>query len=332
MKIRAFDWRDLPALQRSRGQSVYLHSSLLLTRGPLLVSGALLSTLVPSMGVYTSVGAAEDGKTELPLIGQIIHIPGAQAAQLTFLAPHTAIESSSLPGLLDHLAGQAVERGAFRLLADVEGETPAYEALRRAGFAIYGRQRIWQLKTTAESLLPAAPWRAATDQDLHAVRALYNNVVPGLVQQVEPFPVERLRGLVYRDGDDLLGFTELKYGHRGVWAQPFIHPDTEDVAERIADLAGSIPGRFGRPLYVCARSYQSWLEPAFEKLGAEPSPRQAVMVKHMAIPQKAVRAFALPALEGGRPEVSAPIARAHSSAESPLGKARDVYVATTHNR
>ncbi|MCI0520622.1 MAG: hypothetical protein L0Z70_10270 [Chloroflexi bacterium] len=332
MKIRPFDWRDLPALQRSRGQSVFLHASLLLTRGPLVVSGALLSTLAPSMGVYTSVGAAEDGKGESTLIGQIIHLSGAQAAQLTFLAPHPALESSALPALLDHLASQAVERGAFRLLADVDGDTLAYEALRRAGFAIYGRQRIWQVKGASDALPPASPWRAAGEQDLPAVRSLYNNVVPGLVQQVEPLPAERLRGLVYREGDDLLGFVELKYGHRGVWAQPFIHPDTEDVGERLADMLSSLPGRFGRPLFLCVRSYQSWLEPGIEKLGAEPSPRQAAMVKHMAIPQKAVRAFALPALEGGRPEVSAPFARAKSLAEPPQAKASDVYVATTHNR
>jgi hypothetical protein len=62
-------------------------------------------------------------------------------------------------------------------------------------------------------------------------------------------------------------------------------------------------------VYVCIRSYQSWLEAAMEDLGAEAGPKQAVMVKHLAVQQKAARQFALPALEGGQAEISAPIVR-----------------------
>ena len=46
-----------------------------------------------------------------------------------------------------------------------------------------------------------------------------------------------------------------------------------------------------------------------EDLGAEAGPKQAVMVKHLALQQKAARQYALPALEGGQAEISAPIAR-----------------------
>jgi hypothetical protein len=34
-------------------------------------------------------------------------------------------------------------------------------------------------------------------------------------------------------------------------------------------------------VYVCVRSYQAWLETALEDLGAEPGPRQAVMVRRL---------------------------------------------------
>ena len=39
------------------------------------------------------------------------------------------------------------------------------------------------------------------------------------------------------------------------------------------------------------------------------SGRQAVMAKQFVSQQKASRAFAIPALEGGQPEITAPIAR-----------------------
>ena len=308
MSIRSFDWRDVPTLNRYKQRSVFLHSALVLTRGPLLISGALLSSLMPAMGIFTSV-STKNGTSDQVIIGQMIHMPGAPFAQLTFLAPDAALESSAILSLLDHLASQAGERGAFRLVADVDERTHAFGALRRASFAIYTRQRIWRIPEPVAKKDECNAWRPANERDMISVRSLYSNLVPGLVQQVEPFPAERLHGMVYHDGEDLLAYVELKYGPRGIWAQPFVHPDAEGVALRMIDLLQVIPYRRSRPVYICIRSYQSWLESALEELGAESTPRQAVMVKHLAIPQKAVRAFSIPALEGGHAEVSAPIAR-----------------------
>ena len=309
MSIRSFDWRDLPALHRYRNHSVFLHSVLALTRGPFMISGALLSSLSQAMGIFTSV-STKNGDTDQPLIGQMIHTMGSPIAQLTFLAPEESLDSPAILGLLEHLAAQAGERGAFRLVADVDERTLAFEGLRRSSYAIYTRQRIWRIKEAAGDRDGFNNyWRGAAERDILAVRSLYNNLVPGLVQQVEPFPAERLHGLVYQDGEDLLAYVELKYGPRGIWAQPFVHPDAEDVALRLIEFLQVLPYRRTRPVYLCIRSYQSWLESALEELGAECSPRQAVMVKHLAIPQKAARAFTIPALEGGRAEVSAPIVR-----------------------
>ena len=51
------------------------------------------------------------------------------------------------------------------------------------------------------------------------------------------------------------------------------------------------------------------LEAAIEELGAESGPRQAVMAKQLTVQQKVARSFMLPALEGGQPVVTAPVAR-----------------------
>ncbi len=161
---------------------------------------------------------------------------------------------------------------------------------------------------TSGQELPVS-WQVASEQDLIPVRSLYTNTVPGLVQQVEPFPVERLNGMVFRQGEDVLAYIELKYGHRGIFAQPFIDPDAEHLVPGLWDLLPQVPHRRSRPVYLCIRSYNSWLESSLEDFGAETGPLQAVMVKHLAVPQKAVRTFALPALEGGHPEVTAPISQ-----------------------
>jgi len=307
MRVRSFDWRDLPALGRVRHESVFLHSAYLLTRGPLLIPGALVSSMAPGMGIFTSV--CNNDTVQQTLFGQIVHPSDSQCSQLTFLAPGSALNTENLQPLLEHLSAHAVERGAFRMLADAEDRSEAFEALREAGFAIYARQRIWRLKGGATQREGPLTWQIATDRDLISVRSLYYNLIPGLVQQVEPFPTERLRGLIFRQGDELLAYIELRYGHRGIWAQPFIHPDAEDVLEKLIELLPNLPHRLSRPVFMCVRSYQSWLEPAIEHLGAEPSAPQAMMVKHLALPQKELRPYVLPAIEGGQPEVTASIAQ-----------------------
>ncbi len=119
MNLRPFDWRDLPALHRYRKRCVFLNSALLLTRGSHAFAGSVLSFLTPAAGIYTSV-STHNGDTSHPLIGQVIHTPGTQVAQMTFLSPVEALESAALPELIDYLSLQAVDRGAFRLLAEVD--------------------------------------------------------------------------------------------------------------------------------------------------------------------------------------------------------------------
>jgi hypothetical protein len=313
MNVRPFDWRDLHHLHRNRQQAIFLDSVSLLTRGPLLLPSALLSYLAPGMGVFTCINNG-DGEEAQPLIGQFTHAFQSHFAHLTFLTPQAALESSA-SHLLDYLVWISGQRGALHLLADVDERSGAFEALRRDGFATYSRQRIWQLaagqqvrrQTAPASQKRASAWRSALSRDALAIRSLYANLVPGLVQQVEPLLNQPPRGLVYSLQDRLLAYVELKVGRRGVWAQPFVHPDAERISDLLTDLIHRIPNRRARPLYLCVRSYQAWLEAAIEELGAQPGPRQAVMVRHLAIQQKVERKYALPALEGGRAEVSTPI-------------------------
>lgn len=326
MTVRPFDWRDIPVLHRNRDKSVYLDSVLVLTRGSLLVPGALFSTLAPSMGVFTCV--ANGSENEQQVFGQVIHLSGSPFAHLTFLAPDSALELSSTTALLDYLITLCGERGAWRLLADVDQQSMAFESMRHNGFAIYARQRTWLMpQKLAPTCCPGA-WRPAAGPDVLAIRSLYNNLVPGLVQQVEPFAAQTAaqsaaqngspvapqapKGLVYYEGDDLLAFVEFKFGHKGIWAQPFVHPDAENVSDSLVDLLEKVPNRRSRPLYLCVRSYQGWLENILEDLGAQPGESQAVMVKHLAQPLKAGRTFSLPSLENGHAEVSTPIARLES--------------------
>ncbi len=309
MDIRQFDWRDLPILLRYRHRGIFFDNATVLTRGEILVpAGAMLSYFAPAIGVFTYLCTAEDKGSE-PLLGQVTHDQGNELARLAFLAPVTAFSEDNLLTLLEHIVQQIGTRGAFHLLAEVEERTPAFENLRQAGFALYVYQRIWKSSTNTQDRPNPSQWRDITSQDAIPVRSLYHTLVPALVQQVEPLPNTSMKGLVYYHDDELMAYTEIKYGQRGIWVQPFIHPDIQDATQRIDDLLQNIPNRHSRPIYVCVRSYQSWLENVLEDLDAEAGPMQAVMVKHLAVAKKVRNSFTIPALESGQQEITTPFVR-----------------------
>lgn len=310
MNIRLIDWRDLPVIRRYRNRCLFFDSTLALTRGPLLDwARTLFASVAPAQGVFTYL-AVEDNHTVQPVLGQATFLPGASSARLTCLAPVNALESTGIGPLLDFIITDLGEHGAFHVLAEADEGQQACETLHEIGFAIYARQRIWQLnRDPAEKAIPA-PWRPRTDQDGINIRSLYNNLTPGIVQQMEPIPTRNPRGMVYYKGQDLLAYVDLKSGPNGIWAQPFIHPDVEDVPAMLACLLHNLLDRRQRPVYLCVRSYQAWLEASVEALGAQPGPRQAVMVKRLALSRRVVQTVALPVLEGKQAEPTVPIAQA----------------------
>lgn len=313
MSIRPFDWRDIFTFHRWRGEGVFLHSAWMLTRGPLSMPGAMLSSLTSAGGMVTAIYQTENG--DLPLIGQAIQSGGSSWAHLLFLTPAQAINARSLGELHGHFAQVVTARGALRFLADIDEQSPTFEVLRQVGYAVYSRQRIWQLpkETEVDPLPQSGGWRIAVDGDLIAIRSLYHNIVPPLVQQVEPPPAAPLRGLVYQTGEALLAYVEMRYGQRGIWIQPLFHPDLQNLKAVWSELIHQVPYRFARPVYVCVRSYQAWLETVLESLGAEASPQQAVMVKHLSVSRRAVQPAAVPILESGQAEISVPFVNVENS-------------------
>jgi len=309
MNIRPIDWRDLSVIRRYRNRCLFFDSTLALTRGSLLDwARTLFASLAPSQGVFTYL-AVENDHTVQPVLGQATLLPGTSSARLTCLAPESALEETGIGSLMDFIITDLGERGAFHVLAEADECQQACEALHEMGFAIYARQRIWQLNGDPAGTAIPTPWRLCTDQDGINIRSLYNNLTPGLVQQMEPAPTHHPHGMAYYQGQDLLAYVDLKSGSNGIWAQPFIHPDVVDIPARLANLVQNLPNRRQRPVYLCVRSYQAWLEASMEALGAQPGPRQAVMVKRMAISLRVAQPAALPVLEGKRAEPTVPIAQ-----------------------
>jgi hypothetical protein len=307
--LRPTDWRDLRVIHKNRSKGLYLDTARVLTRGGSFAAGVLRSFFLSATNAFTWICTDE---CEQPVLGQFAHIPGNPFARLILLAPDEALESDITVDLLEGLARQAGEHGAFHLIAEIPEESSAFESMRKAGFVVYARQRVWKLQENGEGYKVAIPWITAAKEKINAAQSLYHNLVPGLVQQIEPLPSRNVGGLVCHEKGELLGYVDLKSGPRGIWAQPFIHPDTVDVDSRLRDMFECIPNRRSRPVFLCVRSYQSWLESALNTMEARPGPQQAVMVKHLAAKHTVLRPFTLPQLDG-QPEITTPVANSQQN-------------------
>lgn len=308
MNIRPFGLRDLPLLSKYRNRGLFLDSTRVLIHGSAMVPmGALISFIGPSLRIFTYLceNGSQPGK---PIIGQVTYTSGASYARLSFLAPQDAVEQPEVSTLSEYIVDQMGALGVFHILADVDESHSVFQLLHRAGFATYARQRVWRLEGEPSGDIDSAAWRASRSRDAISIRSLYCNVVPGLVQQVEPLPKKDLKGVVYYQNGELLAFVDLKYGRNGIWVQPFVHPDAQGFNRHLVYLLHDLPDRHDRPLYICVRSYQSWLDSAVEAMGAQPSPQQAVLVRHLAVARRVNQAYSLPAINGKRVEPTAPMA------------------------
>ncbi len=275
MTIRPLDLLDLPTIARYRNDVLTLDSTRALTRGHPLGAMGLLAYINPARHLYAAVKNSDD----TTLLCGIIHTHGETFAKLLYLAPSFNLNSPYLPELIEHLTAHAGEWQAFHVIAEVDETSDVFMALRKSGFSVYAWQRIWNashIQKTESS--PSTGWRRVKSIDLPAIQRMHYQIVPQLLHPVDPAP--RLpNGFIHTDG---YCFASVNYGVYGVVLTPWILPDEGDVSEKIVSLISSLPDRRGRPVYLNVRSYQAWLEPVLEDLGANASPRQAVMVKYLA--------------------------------------------------
>jgi hypothetical protein len=281
MTIRSLDLRDLPHLYRLRGDAIGLDSARTLTRGNPLGAVGLMAYVNPARHIYASI-ADGDG---VSLLGGIIHTRGESFAKLLYLAPSSRLDHPDLPALIDHLSSEAGSWGAFHVLAEVDEDSNGFDGLRKAGFAVYAWQRMWNISQVAEansrlvlSKVEASNWMRAESIHWNAIQSLYQQIVPPLLHPVEPIP---RRGVGWMNDAGTKCYVNVTQGVYGIVLMPLIHPEVADVSAKIISLVSHLRDRRNRPVYLCVRSYQAWLEPALEDLGARAGEREAVMVKHL---------------------------------------------------
>ena len=274
MTIRPLDLLDLPNLYRFRDEAIGLDAARTLTRGSPLGAVGLLAYVNPSRHMYAAVTDG-DGTS---VLGGITQTRGEAFAKLLYLAPSSRLNHPDLPALIENLSAEAGTWGAFHVLAEVDETSEAFPALRRAGFAVYAWQRMWDV-SQLNGEQAEGRWERVQSIHLPAIQSLFQQIVPPLLHPVEPMP-DRASGYICNDG--VKCYVSQSSGAAGIALTPLIHPEATDVTAKLSALIGHLPDRRNRPVYLSVRSYQAWLEPVLADLGASAGPRQAVMVKHLA--------------------------------------------------
>jgi len=273
MSVRPLALLDLPYLHGFRDEAVGLDAARTLTRGNPLGAAGLLSYVNPTRHIYSAIANGEKDS----VLGGIIHTRDETFAKLYYLAPSSQLEHPYLPDLIENLAEQAGTWGAFHVLAEVDESNDAFVALRRSGFSVYAWQRMWDVSDVAAPT-SVSSWMRVQSVHVPSVQNLYHQIVPPLLHPVEPQPKAAV-GWMCNEGAKC--YVSVSQGAHGIVLTPLIHPDATNVSEKLSTLLSSLPDRRTRPVYICVRSYQAWIEPVLEDLGAKAAGRQAVMVKHL---------------------------------------------------
>lgn len=274
MSIRPLAIFDLPYLYSFRDQAIGLDTARTLTRGNPLGAVGLFAYVNPVRHIYSAI-INGDGE---PVLAGIIHSRNDAFAKLLFIAPSSQLDHPDLPHLIENLSVQAGEWGAFHVLAEVDETSNAFVALRRAGFSVYAWQRMWDVSAITHTER-AFEWTRVKSMDVPSVQSLYHQIVPPLLQPVEPHPKAAV-GWMCNEG--VKCYVSDTQGVYGIVLVPLIHPEATDVSAKLVSLIQNLQDRRNRPVYICVRSYQAWLEPVLADLGAHGADRQAVMVKHLA--------------------------------------------------
>ena len=264
-----------------------LHAEAALTTNPHPLRRALVGRFVG--GQYsTFVWRSEADRA--CAFAQIRLEEGFPSAQVVFLGAESSREGKDdasideevwLP-LLEQLVIESGRCGVHNLVAEASESGPELPVLRRSGFAVYTRQDIWIADQSPEdeTVNVLRPHEALDDWD---IQVLYANIVPGLIQSVEPsFPLDQGHDWVLREEDELAAFVHVRKGTVANWMRLLIHPNAHtmprDIIRSALQVAEPTPQR---PVYCCVRRYQSWLQTSLENAGFRQWGSQAVLVKHI---------------------------------------------------
>lgn len=289
MMIRPFQLRDLALVHRLGEHGVVFQTQAALTRVPNPVRQAIVHMLLGGH-ISTYVWKAEAGNAAG--FAQLTWGDQNSSAHLACLGTETIgktekddveIDEDVWLALLDELTVVAGQRGFHNIIAEASENGSELPIFRRAGYAVYTRQDIWICDHPSDGT-PSDLLVSRQTVDDWDITVLYSNIVPGLIQSVEPNPpINSGQNWILREDGELVAFVHIYEGSVANWMRLLIHPNAQTRPKNIIeDALQKNPPSSDHPIYCSVRRYQSWLQTSLEKAGFRLWGSQAVLVKHIA--------------------------------------------------
>ena len=211
--IRSFTLRDIPLVHRLGDQGTLFHTRSALTQEVWPLREALVNMFIG--GHYptyiwkddngSAVGFAQLHQGNDETTAHILCLGSAFTNGESDKKDGIEVDSENLwIAFLEALIKKAGGRGIHNLIAEVDELGDELPVMRHAGFAVYTRQDIWQLPKLPNRWVSPLSLRQATSEDEWDISLLYRNVVPRLIQLVEPPPTGDLLDdvwLMHEDGE-----------------------------------------------------------------------------------------------------------------------------------
>ena len=232
--------------------------------------------------------------------------PADDRWHLQFMAIHECdLSDFEIPvALLEHAVGEAGSRGARRILARVDVDSPIAAAMRAVGFAAYTREQVCLIHDRAVAHLDQRV-RSQQKSDVWGVHQLYLHTTPREVQTAEALTSHAWdvdtegrtqRGWFVANNGDISAFirvrTERHFHVLDVMTTPM---DRADVASLLGSVLLALRSETSRPIYLLLRGYQADLSSSLAEYIGEPVAEQFLMVKYTTVPaaRRAAETFEL---------------------------------------
>jgi len=276
--VRPLRLHDLPFAYRFVGLGVSFDAEINLTVGDDGFRQALMAS-TGEMQVY--VLRDSDGGA----LAQLHYLPDTHYVRLAYVAPSLA-EGADEPlwqTMLDGLTAVAGERGMVTIIAEASDAQPEFEILRRAGFAVYARQDLWERPPNPASS-PSFQLRAAKNpEDQQALLSLYGALVPGLIKHVEPPPTVADCCYVADGQRGIEGLVVVYEGANGVLLETYLAPNSMRGPRDLLDAALNAVKADGKAVYCRVRDYMACQANTLMDGGFQHMGMQAVMYRHTAV-------------------------------------------------
>ncbi len=247
--------------------------------------------ILTSVGIESTVGSREWFSQALALNNLQLYALGqvsfqGQGACLNWLLPLDFTEKDPLPELLDNLAMEAGLRGAKFILASTRVDNCLFETLRRAGYCLYGWQSIWDIsRSLGKPKSQQVVWFKPDSRDALELTRIQRKLLSPAAQSVSTLALQALPDFALKIDGVLKGYARVSCFNNKVLISPVLMNTVENAETVLTALVHKFFSTADK-VYLLQTADTGWLTADLEKLGAQATPREELLVKHFAAMQK----------------------------------------------